>query len=243
VSIILDTSYLNRTPNKSTRQAGSTWLFVVWHETASPNPENPHGTLKYNLSATVQSSYHYLIARDGTIFHYVDERYHVAWHAGVGEYTLGTRITDLNGRSIGVELDGKNDGTPATPTQLTSAGKLAAFFKDAYGIALSSAYHVTHAAVALPKGRKVDPKCATIAQILQAASPAVDYAALWQPFEFHKGWGIPDAWVVALQANRSWGRPLTREYVAEGVTHQRFEQGIATWKQQEGVRFYRIEKV
>ena len=49
-------------------------------------------------------SAHYLIGRCGTVFQLVDEEMR-AWHAGAGQWG---DITDVNSRSIGIELD--NDG-------------------------------------------------------------------------------------------------------------------------------------
>lgn len=151
-----DTSYLNRTANKWPRRSPAKPEFVVWHETASPNPNNPHGTLQYNLSASVQSSYNYLIARDGTIFHYVDERNWIAYHAGLHSAARGYIEWQVNVHSIGVELDGKNDGTPITPAQRDAAVALMLHCRDAYGIPLQREYHLHHKEVA--PGYKSDPR-------------------------------------------------------------------------------------
>ncbi len=46
-------------------------------------------------------SSHYLIARDGEVFQHVEEEMR-AWHAGAGAWGA---VTDVNSRSIGIELD------------------------------------------------------------------------------------------------------------------------------------------
>ncbi|MCP3970347.1 MAG: N-acetylmuramoyl-L-alanine amidase [Rhodobacteraceae bacterium] len=49
----------------------------------------------------IEVSAHYLIARDGTLFRLVDEEMR-AWHAGAGAWGA---VTDVNSRSVGIELD------------------------------------------------------------------------------------------------------------------------------------------
>lgn len=151
-----DTSYLNRTANKWPRQASQQIEFVVWHETASPNPLNPQGTLDYNLSAAVESSYNYLIARDGRIFHYVDERSWISYHAGLHSAARGYVEWGVNTHSIGVELDGPNNGEPITAAQRDAIIALMLYFKETYGIPIRREYHLGHKEVA--PGYKSDPR-------------------------------------------------------------------------------------
>lgn len=118
---MLNTSYLNRTFNKTIRRLPFyDYEFIVWHETANSSGDE-HQTLRYNLKQSVQTSYNYLIARNGTIYHYVDEVNYVSWHAGVKSSWLGRNNYDVNFYSIGVEFDGANDGTPITNDQGKSA--------------------------------------------------------------------------------------------------------------------------
>lgn len=179
----LDTTYLNRTANQTPRGivAGSRPLFVVWHETASPRPTNPYGTLEYNLSIRARSSYHYLIARDGSVFHYLDARTAIAWHAGVYDrhgtpthYTLeGRRYTGfgVNAWSVGVEIDGACDGTPITPAQRDAATALMRLLHDTYAIPLHRAYHIMHREITAPSYR-TDPRGYDVADLL-ATVPTV----------------------------------------------------------------------
>lgn len=165
-----DNRYLNRTANKTARGAGQTIEFVVWHETASPSPDNPLGTLEYNLSSAVQSSYNFLVARDGTIFHYVDERSWITWHAGVSSSARGYEGWLVNVHSIGVEVDGPNNGTPITPKQRDAITALILFFRDALGIPIDRAHHLGHKEVA--PGYKSDPQAYSVDRIVELAQSA-----------------------------------------------------------------------
>lgn len=52
-----------------------------------------------------QVSAHYFITREGIVYQLVDEK-HRAWHAGVSSWE---GITDINSRSIGIELENKGE--------------------------------------------------------------------------------------------------------------------------------------
>ncbi|MDF0599870.1 N-acetylmuramoyl-L-alanine amidase [Psychromarinibacter sp. C21-152] len=58
-----------------------------------------------------QVSAHYLIAGDGRAYHLVDEDAR-AWHAGAGQWG---EVSDVNSRSIGIELDNPGDCPFAEP--------------------------------------------------------------------------------------------------------------------------------
>ena len=64
-------------------------------------------------------SAHYLIAGDGTIWQMVDEVMR-AWHAGAGEWR---GLSDINSRSIGIELDNRGSHPFAAP-QMTALERL-----------------------------------------------------------------------------------------------------------------------
>lgn len=143
-------SYLNLTPNKTARSTRNFKPeFVVMHETAG------YGSLQWNLRADVRSSYNYLISRSGTVFHYVDERAYIAWHAGIGSAARGYSGGQVNVFAIGVELEGPNDGTPITTAQTKSMIDLLRYFGDTYGIPLTRQYYFAHKDVA--PGYKSDP--------------------------------------------------------------------------------------
>src|SRR5438128_900686 len=75
--------------------------FVIIHHTAQNSCEK---TLKTFSEKPSQVSAHYVICRDGTLNHMLND-YLRAWHAGVSRWG---NITDVNSISIGIELD--NDG-------------------------------------------------------------------------------------------------------------------------------------
>jgi len=180
-----DTTYLNRTANQTPRAAvpGTRPLFVVWHETASPRPTNPYGTLEYNLSPRARSSYHYLVARDGTIFHYLDPRIAIAWHAGVHDQDGSPTQVDIAGThyrgfavnawSIGVELDGACDGTPISSAQRDGANTLLHYLHDTFAIPLERSHHLMHREITAPSYRH-DPRGYDIGALL-AEMPAMHH--------------------------------------------------------------------
>ncbi len=85
-------------PNCGPRRDGLTPRLVVLHFTGMARLDE---ALERLTTPDHQVSAHYLIARDGRVFHLVDEDQR-AWHAGHG--TWGGR-SDINSRSIGIELD------------------------------------------------------------------------------------------------------------------------------------------
>ncbi|WP_114966358.1 N-acetylmuramoyl-L-alanine amidase [Alkalilacustris brevis] len=70
---------------------------------------------------SAEVSAHYLITRDGTVYRLVDEDMR-AWHAGAGAWGA---VTDVNSRSIGVELDNCGASPFAEPQMAALEGLLA----------------------------------------------------------------------------------------------------------------------
>lgn len=166
--MLIDDSYKNKTPNKNKRIGTPDEIdFIILHETASSTGD-PRSTLNYNLRADVKSSYHYLIARDGVVFCYLNPDEYIAWHAGSSSFK-GVEGYSLNVKSIGIEFDGPNNGTPFTLQQLKSGKELISLLCDKYKIPLENI--TTHAIVA--PTRKTDPKGATLEQILLPDNPVV----------------------------------------------------------------------
>ncbi|MBI1343071.1 MAG: N-acetylmuramoyl-L-alanine amidase [Terrimonas sp.] len=133
--------YFAGTTNFSMRKPN----FVVIHHTAQNSCDQ---TLKTFTLRRTQVSAHYVICRDGTVFHMLND-YLRAHHAGVSKWG---NATDLNSMSIGIEVD--NNGTePFTDPQMSSLLQLLDRLKKAYNI--PQANFVGHADVA--PGRKVDP--------------------------------------------------------------------------------------
>src|SRR4029078_3958449 len=82
------------TTNFNLRKPG----FVIIHHTAQNSCEQ---TLKTFTMVTTQVSAHYVICKDGTIHHMLND-YLRAWQAGVSKWGNGT---DINSLTIGIEID------------------------------------------------------------------------------------------------------------------------------------------
>lgn len=119
--------------------------FVIIHHTAQKSCEE---TLKTFTTAKSQVSAHYVICKDGTIHHMLND-YLRAWHGGIARWGNNT---DINSSSIGIEID--NDGfEPFTEQQINSLLVVLANLKKAYGI--PAANFIGHSDIA--PTRKVDP--------------------------------------------------------------------------------------
>lgn len=171
MSYTTNTEWLNRTANKS--PGSPPWSGVIVHETASPNPTNPAGTLDYNLPASVGSSYHDLIGRDGVRYAYLDPDLYVAWHAGVNTriWVDGMQLDggDVNSMMLGIELDGACDGTPATAPQLATMAQLLTEYGDRYRFTLDADHLIMHSAACAPidPTYRSDARCTTIAELVE----------------------------------------------------------------------------
>jgi N-acetylmuramoyl-L-alanine amidase len=119
--------------------------FVIIHHTAQNSCEQTLQT--FTLKRTALSA-HYVICKDGTIHHLLND-YLRAWHAGIGSWG---NLTDVNSSSIGIELD--NNGFEVFPeTQISSLLNLLGALKNQYNIPSSN--FIGHADIA--PTRKVDP--------------------------------------------------------------------------------------
>ena len=119
--------------------------FVIIHHTAQNSCEQ---TLQTFTLKRTQVSAHYVICREGTIYHMMND-YLRAWHAGAG--TWGNDA-DVNSSSIGIELD-NNGFEPFSEAQINSLLTLLQHLKKAYNI--PQANFIGHADIA--PTRKNDP--------------------------------------------------------------------------------------
>lgn len=121
---------------------------IVMHSDAG---KSDAGTLAWLADPDSKVSYHVLIGRQGQVYTIVPESRR-AWHAGKATWE---GHADVNGCSLGLAFANRHDGTEAlTPLQIASAQSVVAEWRQKYpGIRAV----VTHADVALPKGRKDDP--------------------------------------------------------------------------------------
>lgn len=119
--------------------------FVVIHHTAQNSCDQ---TLKTFTLPRTQVSSHYVVCKDGTVHHMLNDLLR-AHHAGVSKWG---NATDLNSSSIGIEID--NNGFEIfTDEQINSVMELLGRLKRAYNIPITN--FVGHADIA--PGRKVDP--------------------------------------------------------------------------------------
>jgi N-acetylmuramoyl-L-alanine amidase len=119
--------------------------FVIIHHTAQNACDS---TLRTFTLTRTQVSAHYVICKDGTIHHMLND-YLRAWHAGNSKWG---NLTDVNSSSIGIELD--NNGFEAfTEPQINSLLTLLKKLKKDNNI--PAANFIGHSDIA-PK-RKVDP--------------------------------------------------------------------------------------
>lgn len=119
--------------------------YVIIHHTAQNSCEQ---TLKTFTLARTQVSSHYVICRNGTVHHMLND-YLRAWHAGNSQWGGNT---DINSSSIGIEID-NNGSEPFSDAQINSLLRLLGRLKKDYAIPAS--HFIGHSDIA--PGRKVDP--------------------------------------------------------------------------------------
>src|SRR6185369_16770796 len=100
--------------------------FVVIHHTAQNSCDS---TLRTFTLTRTQVSAHYVICRDGTVHHMLNDLLR-AHHAGVSKW--GNNV-DLNSSSIGIEID-NNGFEPFSDAQINSLMELLGRLKRTYNI-------------------------------------------------------------------------------------------------------------
>ncbi|MGR3755927.1 MAG: N-acetylmuramoyl-L-alanine amidase [Tranquillimonas sp.] len=93
-------------PNHGPRREGARPDLIVLHYTAMADAR---AALDWLSAPESGVSAHYLLAEDGALWQLVDEERR-AWHAGAGRWGA---VTDVNSRSVGIEL--ANDGASPFP--------------------------------------------------------------------------------------------------------------------------------
>jgi len=119
--------------------------FVIIHHTAQNSC--PQTLQTFTLTSS-QVSAHYVICKDGTVHHMLND-YLRAWQAGVSKWG---NITDVNSISIGIELD-NNGFEPFPDPQINSLLHLLARLKASYNI--PAANFIAHGDIA--PTRRNDP--------------------------------------------------------------------------------------
>lgn len=118
---------------------------VVIHYTAQNSCEQ---TLQTFTKPATQVSAHYVICKDGTLYHMLND-YLRAWHAGAGKWGNNT---DVNSSSIGIEID--NNGVDSfSNAQINTLSGVLSFVKKEYNIPAENFIGHSDAAPA----RKIDP--------------------------------------------------------------------------------------
>lgn len=119
--------------------------FVIIHHTAQDSTAQ---TLRTFTLPRTQVSAHYVIGRDGTVYHLLND-YLRAWHGGIAKWGS---VTDINSVSIGIELD-NNGFEPFAEAQINSLLHVLASLKKQYNI--PTANFIGHGDIA--PTRKNDP--------------------------------------------------------------------------------------
>ncbi|WP_170478666.1 N-acetylmuramoyl-L-alanine amidase [Ruegeria arenilitoris] len=132
-------------PNFGPRRDGLTPSLIVIHYTAM---QSAAAALERLCDPVHEVSAHYLIGSDGTLWQLVREEDR-AWHAGAGSWC---NKTDINSRSIGIELDNAGNH-PFSEPQMTTLEQLLGQIKVRWSVKPSGV--IGHSDMA--PGRKSDP--------------------------------------------------------------------------------------
>ena len=135
-------------PNWDERPQGVAINTIVLHATATATGQEAVNAFRDPAS---KRSSHFVIDRNGAVIEMVPPEKR-AWHAGVSQLD---GLPDLNNYSIGIELADLNDGEAYTDAQYEALAHLIRGLRERF--AIPDARIVSHAAVAMPPGRKTDP--------------------------------------------------------------------------------------
>ena len=142
--------------NESALNYGEYWVGTTNFNMRKPNYVVIHHTAQDSVGQTLntftlprtQVSSHYVIAKNGEIYHMLND-YLRAWHGGIGKWGNNT---DLNSSSLGIEID-NNGKEEFTELQIISLVKLLSEIKEKYKIPAEN--FIGHSDIA--PSRKVDP--------------------------------------------------------------------------------------
>ncbi len=136
-------------PNQGPRRGGAEPDLVVLHHTGMASAAAALERLRDPAAAV---SAHYLIGADGTVWQLVPEDRR-AWHAGAGAWG---GVTDVNSRSIGIELDNPGPLAGLPPFAAPQMAVLEALLADILARwAIPPERVIGHSDMA--PGRKADP--------------------------------------------------------------------------------------
>lgn len=132
-------------PNHGVRRDGARPDLIVLHHTAMASWQAARDRL---CDPASKVSSHYLLAEDGRVFLLVPEAAR-AWHAGLGGWG---GVTDVNSRSIGIEIANPGD-RPYPARQMAALEGLLAGIRARWGV--PAARVIAHSDMA--PARKADP--------------------------------------------------------------------------------------
>ena len=136
-------------PNCDNRPPNADINCIVLHATVEPTTE---GTMNIFLNPARRVSAHFIVGKDGRVVQMVPVEKR-AWHAGT---SVLEGVGSVNDYSVGIEIVNRNDGKdPFTEAQYEAVAGIVRFLRSRY--ALPDSRLVSHAAIALPVGRKSDP--------------------------------------------------------------------------------------
>jgi N-acetylmuramoyl-L-alanine amidase len=189
--------------------------FVIIHHTAQNSCDQ---TLRTFTLPRTQVSAHYVICRDGIVFHMLND-YLRAHHAGVAKWGNNT---DINSSSIGIELD-NNGFEPFSEAQISSLLLLLERLKNAYNI--PAANFIGHGDIA--PTRKNDPNWRFPWKELSEKGFGLWWSdttntAAPQKFDYLTalrvvGYDIKDTTAAILSFKRHWMQDTTTKMTPEAV--------------------------
>lgn len=227
-----------RSPNHSART--QTIDTIVLHATVGDLRPSINELTADNRPLAQRVSAHYIIDRDGTIYELVPPD-RVAWHAGVS--TFGGRA-NVNEFSIGIELVNRNDGRDPYPdAQIIATAELVADLMRRYNIPQSRI--VSHADVAVPRGRKTDPRGFPWIRFFRLVVERSDIWSTWgsaYPLDAAaRSFGIPRIWYRAAASGVPLGAASSPAlYISEmtkglhRLVVQTFERGFVWYDSDTG---------
>jgi N-acetylmuramoyl-L-alanine amidase len=147
---------ISRSPNKQSVATAAAWVGTTNFNLRKPNIVVIHHTAQNSCEQTLKTftlprtsvSAHYVICKDGTVHHMLND-YLRAWHGGAGKWGS---VNDVNSSSIGIEID--NNGIDTfSHQQINSLLVVLDSLKKRY--AVPAANFIGHSDIA--PTRKVDP--------------------------------------------------------------------------------------
>ncbi|MBC7808390.1 MAG: N-acetylmuramoyl-L-alanine amidase [Akkermansiaceae bacterium] len=139
-------------PNHNSRPFFSAVDCVVLHATVT---ETADDAVRIFLNRRSKVSAHFVVARDGRVIQMVPLGKR-AWHGGTSR--LGRRA-NVNDFSVGIEIVNRNDGSqPYTDRQYKAVAAIIRRLRTEQHYRIPPERIVSHRAIALPEGRKSDPR-------------------------------------------------------------------------------------